>query len=425
MAEIRPFRGLRFSAEAGPFEKLIAPPYDVLTPAQRNAYAAQNPHNIVHLTLPEGNLDDRSKFVKYTRSAAALSEWRREGALVLETRPALYRYTQEFGDDRTGARLKRMSLIALIKVEPFSSGTVLPHEQTFPKHKEDRLRILEATRSHLESIFGLYDDPGSRIYEMVANATGGPSVHASVENILHSLDPIVDPEQVKAIQNEFSNRTIWIADGHHRYETALAFREALGARSEVVPEDYMVIALASMSDPGLVLLPTHRIVPSLKGRGEAEVIDPLRAIFNVSPCHSSNLYQRMEDAHREGYRAFGVALEGGNGYVVTPRDDASLIAGITGGGSLRLRSLDATVLHEVILGRLLRVPPNEPLEYSRDAAAAVRQSDETGAPSFLMLPPTVEDMKKIALAGERMPQKSTYYYPKIFSGLVLWSLSDF
>lgn len=425
MAEIRPFRGLRFSVEAGQLDSLIAPPYDVLTPAQRDMYAAKSPHNIVHLTLPEGKLDDRSKFVKYARSAAALGEWRREGVLALEPVPAFYRYTQEFGHPEAHGRLKRVSLIALIKVEPFGSGTVLPHEQTFPKHKEDRLRILEATRSHLESIFGLYDDPGSRLFAMVTAAKGGPAVHASQETVEHTLEPIVDPDQVREIQAEFKSRTIWIADGHHRYETALAFREALGPRPGQVAEDYMVIALASMSDPGLVLLATHRIVPSLRGKGEAQVIDPLRELFNVTSCHSKSLFGLVMENHDKGLRSFGVSLEGGNGYLLTSKDDAALVAGIPGGGSTRLRSLDATILHEVILWRVLRVPPNEPLEYSRDAAAAVRQTDETGAPSFLMAPPTVDDMKEIALAGERMPQKSTYYYPKVYSGLVLWSLSDF
>jgi uncharacterized protein (DUF1015 family) len=158
MATVRPFRGLRYRESAGALENLVAPPYDVLSAEERNAYAAKSPYNIVHLTLPEQKEDDRSKFVKYARSAAALAEWRREGALAEEQRPAFYRYTQTFTIPGTDQSFDRTALIALIKVEPYENGVVLPHEQTFPKHKEDRLRILEATRSHLECIFGLFEE---------------------------------------------------------------------------------------------------------------------------------------------------------------------------------------------------------------------------------------------------------------------------
>ncbi len=425
MAEIRPFRGLRYGEDAGPLDRLIAPPYDVLSPAQRVEYGARSPHNIVHLTLPEGKVDDRSKFVKYTRSAAALGEWRRSGVLALEQAPSLYRYSQSFQIGRDSTSFTRTALIGLIKIEPFSSGIVLPHEETFPKHKEDRLRLLEATRSHLESIFGLYEDPSGDLLRLIGSAPSGPPREALVEGIRHKLEPIADPRATAAITAALAGLRIWIADGHHRYETALAFREALRERSDPVAEDYMVIALSSMSDVGLVLMPTHRIVPSLRALAVGAAAEKLMEAFRVEECHSSSLPKRMQEAQGEGRRTFGVALEGGRGLLLTPIDRDGLVSSIPGAASPRLKSLDVTLLQEIVLGKLLGLPSHEPLEYSRDAADAIRTADEGGGPAFLMLPPSVEDMKEIALAGERMPQKSTYYYPKVFSGLVLWSLADF
>src|SRR5436305_1609381 len=158
MAQIRPFEGLRYTPSAGSLTDLVAPPYDVLSQEERDDYASENPHNIVHLTLPEAREDDRSKFVKYGRSAAALAEWRREAALQKEGKPTFYRYKQTFTLPAGDSEITRTALIALLKIEPYDKGVVLPHEQTFPKHKEDRLRLLEATRTHLECIFGLFED---------------------------------------------------------------------------------------------------------------------------------------------------------------------------------------------------------------------------------------------------------------------------
>src|SRR5689334_15332815 len=178
MAAIRPFQGLRYSAEAGSLGVLTAPPYDVISEEERVSFSLRSPHNIVHLTLPEQRSDDRSKFVKYARSAAELAEWRRDGTLLLEEKPAIYRYVQKFHLPHFG-QLTRTSIIALIKTEPYENGVVLPHEQTFPKHKEDRLRILEATRAHLECIFGLFEDTDSHIHNAILKSP----VQSAVETV--------------------------------------------------------------------------------------------------------------------------------------------------------------------------------------------------------------------------------------------------
>ncbi len=421
MARIRPFQGLRYSATSEPLDTLCAPPYDVLSSEQRDEYASQNPHNVVHLTIPEQKPDDRSKFIKYARSAALLAEWQREGILVKEEKPAIYRYTQVFSLPGVPNAFSRTKIIALIKTEPYEAGVVLPHEQTFPKHKEDRMRILEATRAHLECIFGLYEDPDSTILKAILAAPAGIGAEAdSDEEVEHLLEPITDEAAVSNLVELLADKKVWIADGHHRYETAVAFREKLGERDGPVPEDYMMMALCSISDPGLVLLPTHRTLKGLDLKMQ-DVVTKLSTTFHIGDCPNDSLMETIEKADK---RAFGIAFEGGQGVVATPLNDTALLSVIETDDSEQLKALDVTVLHRVIFEKLLDVHGLDSISYTRDAVEAVNWANEGGV-SFLMNPPSVEDMKEIALGGEKMPQKSTYYFPKILSGLVLWSLNDF
>ncbi len=425
MAAIRPFRGLRFTSSAGSLQALVAPPYDVLSPSEREDLAVRNEHNIVHLTLPEQHPDDRSKYIKYARSAALLADWRRTGTLAAEPVPALYRYTQSFHLPHISDAFTRTSFIALIKVEPYEKGVVLPHEQTFPKHKEDRMRILEATRAHLECIFGLYEDPAGEVLSALKKAPVGSEVDVlSDDGTTQKLEPITDQDSVDKLTHLLADKKVWIADGHHRYETAVAFREKLGPKDDLIPEDFMMMALSSMSDPGLVLLPTHRIVHKMPF-STAEAKTALAQVFDLHNTHSSRLPDAIEKAQAEGKRAFGIAFEGGDGIVAIPKDEAALLALDDSNGSDALKGLDVSVLHRVIFEKILGVQGLDSISYTRDAAEAYRAADEGAAASFLMNPPTVDDMKEIALGGEKMPQKSTYYFPKILSGLVLWSLNDF
>lgn len=422
MATIRPFRGLRFTPQAGPLELLVAPPYDVLTPEERDAFAAKNPHNIVHLTLPEQKPDDRSKYVKYARSAALLAEWRRSGVLAPENEPVLYRYVQTFAVPGVDAPLVRTSVIALIKTEPYENGVVLPHEQTFPKHKEDRLRILEATRAHLECIFGLYEDPGAALFETVREAPAQATIVVTTEDgVRHALEPIRDAEAVDSIVAAMSGKKVWIADGHHRYETACAFRAQLGERPGLVAEDFLMMALSSMSDPGLALLPTHRTLKDMPLSGE-EVRSKLAPHFDVREASKETLLRALEEA---GAHTFGIVLPGGAALLASLREPARLGELIEGEGSPDLKALDVTILHSLILERLLGVKGLDRVGYTRNPDEALRAPEEGFSAAFLMNPPSVDDMRRIALGGEKMPQKSTFYYPKILSGLVLWSLSDF
>lgn len=425
MASIRPFRGLRYSESAGPIDHLVAPPYDVLNQEERDAYAAKSPYNIVHMTLPESKPDDRSKFVKYARSSALLAEWTRDGILKKEEQPVLYRYTQTFSLSQTGETYTRSSIIVLLKTEPYENGVVLPHERTFPKHKEDRLRVLEATRAHLEEIFGLFEDPGAEIYKLIADAPVGPAVSVDSEDGVHQvLEPIEEKAAIEAIVSALAPNKLWIADGHHRYETALNFRASIGEKDHEIAEDFMPISLCSMSDPGLVLLPTHRILKSLP-YGSGEIVSRLASHFELVEAPNHELLAQIAKVLESGKRALSVALPGGSGYVLIPKDEETLLSGVTTDGSNRLKGLDVTILHTLILENLLGVAGLDDISYTRDPSEAVEAVEKNNVAAFLMEAPTVEDMRTIALGGERMPQKSTYYFPKVLSGLVIWSLNEF
>jgi len=417
--------GLRYASDCGSLDQLTAPPYDVLSAEQRDEYASRSEHNVVHLTLPEQREDDRSKYVKYLRSSALLTEWRKTGALALEKRPAFYRYTQKFTIPGSNEPLIRTSVIALIKVEPYENGVVLPHEQTFPKHKEDRMRILEATRSHLECIFGLFDDPSGEIHQSLKDAPSELSVEThSDDGVTHYLEPITDAESIRVLKDLVSDKKVWIADGHHRYETALAFRQSKGAAEGPIAEDYLMMALCSISDPGLVLLPTHRMVSTLNMSIE-ECISALGTVFEMAPTPGSELMSAIEALGDKGTHAWAVLFDDQQGFVLTEKVPGSLRSLIHTDDSDFLKDLDVTILHQVILTKLLNIVGLDRISYTRDPAEAVESVGKGVAAAFLMNPPTVEDMKVIALGGEKMPQKSTYYFPKILSGLVIWSLNDF
>ncbi len=426
MATIRPFTARRYSDSAGALGDLVAPPYDVLSSDDRERFAAKNPHNVMWLTLPETCENDRSQFVKYARSASRFAEWSRNGTIVSDPEQAYYLYRQNFLNPVTNTPAVRTQIMVTLKLEPYENGVVLPHEQTFPKHKQDRLRLLEAVRAHLESIYGLYQDDGGRIARTISACDWKPIERVQTDDgIEHTVFRCGDPEANRAITESFADQKIWIADGHHRYETALNFRASAGAHESEIAEDFMMIGLSAMNDPGLALLATHRIVnrfPFDLSMAEAK----LETLFNVRKQPNSMLPQIIAELANPDTRAFGVALPGGVGILATLDRPEDALKWIEGEGSDQLKLLDVTILHSVILEKLFEISGSERIEYTRDANEALKRVESsTDTAAFLMNPPSVAEMRKIAEGGEKMPQKSTFYYPKLLSGLLFWSLSDF
>ena len=426
MATIRAFRALRY---ARLIPEVVAPPYDVIDASQRELLASLCPYNIVHLTLPQNGE------ARYQRAHQLLEHWLAEGVLRLDAEPALYRYTQQFVDPLTGATRTRTGYFVLLHTEPYEHGVVLPHEHTFPGVKEDRFRLLEATRTHLEAIFGLYE-PTPSLQEALSNAFWEPIAHLEgaelPEGHLHRLERLTDAVALARIEQAFEPCRIWIADGHHRYETALRFGQQYG--SELLAERFLPILLVPIDDPGLVILPTHRILLQPLPGTPAEWRERLEPDFEIEPASPDTLAEQVFASRGE---AVGLFQREGAWLIrqrspqkpPTPFPLSPLTKGGEGVGEggfkqdMSLYHLDAWWLHERLLPAL--GVQNPAIRYTRsaqEAIAAVRQGE--GAAAFLLNPPQITTLQQVALTGGRMPHKSTYFYPKVLSGLIMWRIGQ-
>jgi uncharacterized protein (DUF1015 family) len=355
MAEVKPFRAVRYDDAAGPLGSLVAPPYDVISPDQREELRARSPYNVVHLTLPDDEAD----------AGRLWSEWRRDGILVENVEPGAYWLSQDYvGPD--GVARTREGLVAALRVEPYENRIVLPHERTHRGPKEGRLRLLREVRAQLEPLFFLYEGepPTSR-------PEHDPDLEADGARLWR-----ISPD---GIADAFADRQLLIADGHHRYETALAYHAEAGT-----PESaYVLAVLVSLEDPGLMIFPTHRVF-------EAEPPEALPVVDRLADPESA--LRALEELPRN--RAAAVVYRNG---------DAELA--VDGEGELDVRLVDR-------LG-------HEGISYTPDWQEAVRAVDEgEAAVAVLMRPTRIEDVFAVAQRGETMPQKSTYFYPKLVSGLL-------
>jgi len=394
MAVVTPFRALRYDpARVGNLDAVVAPPYDVISPAQRDALYDRSPWNVVRLILPRE--PERAE-----AAAATLRAWMASGVIALDAEPALYFYSQEFSL-KDGLRRRRDGLLCRLGLEEFASGVVRPHERTFPGPKQDQLALLRATGAYLSPIFGLYARPGERLRE-VAGVAGAPLLEVNGDHgEVHRLWRITDAAAVARVADALAPETIFIADGHHRYETGLAYRRERGAEGP----DSILACVSNMEEEGLVVLPTHRLL-RVPLRLEAPAFEArLRAAFAVEPLAS--------DGARPG-GAIDVVLPD-RALRLRPRAPAlDCVADLPAS----VRTLDVAVLHGAILGPILGVEPGD-LEFTHDddeAFEAVASGRSTAA--FLLNPPGVAAVRAVCLAGELMPEKSTYFYPKLASGLV-------
>lgn len=412
MARVRAFRALRFTAID---ETVVAPPYDVISPEERRRLGGHSPYNIVHLTLPEGGEE------RYTQAARLLQQWLEAGIVRPDAEPAFYRYHQTFRNPLTGNELTRRGYFVLLHTEPYERGVVLPHEHTFPGIKEDRFRLLSATRTHLETIFGLYE-PTPALEAPLRDAPFETVAHLQGEGLPegteHILERLREPEAVRAIEEAFAPIRIWIADGHHRYETALRFGTELG--TEGSPERFLPILLVPMSDPGLVILPTHRLLPHLPPGTASEWRTRLQPLFEVYDSTPEGILQEMQTSAQQGREGIGFVHSQGV-WLLLPSKQLDLDAFMPPQASPSWKQLDVNLLHRIILPTLDygQVEPT----YTRSAQEVFqRVSRGESAVGFLLNPPRLEALRQIASQGEKMPHKSTYFYPKVLSGLIMWKL---
>jgi uncharacterized protein (DUF1015 family) len=436
MAEIAPFRGILYDlAKAGAADKLLAPPYDVISDEDRAKLAALDAHNCVHLILPKDASGGDSDG-KYQEAARALDAWLDQGVLRRDDAPALYRYHQIFREpgatsSPSSARsFTRKGFICRIKLRRFDEGVVLPHERTLAGPKADRLKLKRATRCHLSQVFGLYSDPERATdapfdaLEKQAPVLEGTTGDGVTQRLWRLTDAALQNKVVAAL----ADKKIYIADGHHRYETMLALRDELRAeaRSPRSSVEYGTIFLANMDDPGLLVFPTHRLVHGLPTFDFEKLVEGARAFFTSDELKVTNAQAVRHELEERGRRAPTIAAARGNRIVyLTLRSDVDLERVPSLRGPAVLRKLDVTLLHALVIEHVLGIDRaaqerQTNLRYLKDTAAALSSASAPDVQVvFLMNPTPVAQVKAVADAGEVMPQKSTFFYPKLASGLVL------
>jgi uncharacterized protein (DUF1015 family) len=434
MAEIAPFVGLRYDlGRVGDLGQVLAPPYDVINEDDRLALEGRHPENVVRLELPRGAGEGR-----YSTAGRLLAAWTAEGVLTADDRDAYYLYEQQFarpaGTTGGGKVYTRRGFFAAVRLEPFDRRVVLPHEHTLSGPKEDRRRLLRATRTQISPIFGLFRDAEGAAAEVIDRAVAAsPSVEAiTADGVRHRLWVVRDDEDVGRLGRILRDKQILIADGHHRYETMLGLApelRPLDAAAGRAPSDFAMMFLARAEDPGLLVLPTHRLVRDLPDFDFAALRAAASPAFDISDGEEATpaaIEARLAQERDAGGRVvFAVRVPGQASttwFALKPIVDLSAL------GPPALRRLDVTVLHGVILGSLLGIDAaalanQSYLSYTHDTAEALaRVERRESQAAFLMNPTTIEQVLSACEAGFVLPQKSTYFEPKLATGMVMYRL---
>jgi uncharacterized protein (DUF1015 family) len=410
MARIFPFQPYRYSPAAGPLDALVTQPYDKITPEMRARYLSLSPYNLVRVILGERFAADSAATNVYTRAAAYLEDWIARGVLVKEAEPALFAYSQEFSVPDTGERLVRRGFIGLGAVEDYANGVVHRHEQTLSGPKKDRLELLRHTRAHAGQLFMLYEDPAGAVDRILDEAAACPPVAAVTDEYqaIHRLWKIAEPERIAAIARAMAEKKLLIADGHHRYETALAFRNENPALEDA---QRVMMTFVNMHSPGLKILATHRLVSGL-ARFDAQA---LIGAAGLRPVGDVAALRALWAEPHAGQVRIGVALAGVDPLYVYQADRSA-------------GELDVPVLHQRLLGDTLGINDEAVREekntrYMRGLEPAIAEVRRGAAQAAFLLEPTpIEDVARIAFSGGVMPQKSTDFYPKLLSGLTVYKL---
>ena len=419
MATVRPFQGILYDPQRVDLSRVVAPPYDVISPTEQRRYYRQDEHNVVRLIAGEVHPTDTAEDNKYTRAAGFFQQWLADGVLRRESSPGLYVYSHQFVDAISGQPRVRRGILGVVELEPFGSG-VLPHEQTHARAKADRLSLTRAVVANLSPVFALYDDPVSAVAPIVAPAMAEPprlSVTGE-DGDLHTVWSIGGAERCHELAEVFRTSRLYVADGHHRYETALNFRDKQRQDHPEAPPDaafnYVLMLLVDVADPGLTILPTHRLLHDFE-RFDPTLVSKLGSRHRVTPRPDrAALLEAMQEP-TPGHR-IGMALAQTPAYFTVDVEQA--------GAADPVSRLDVSVLHHEILQRELGLEPAELeseryLSYSRDVGALLdRVETGAGQAAFLLRPPAVSDVVEVARAGQVMPQKSTYFFPKPASGIV-------
>lgn len=461
MARLYPFRALRYDPTRVDMADVVTQPYDKITPEMQAAYYAKSPYNLIRIVLGKREPTDTDSENVYTRAAATYKDWRRSGILRADDQPALFGYSQTYTVPGTGETRERRGFIALGHLYDYADQVVYRHEQTFPKHKSDRLALFKALRAYPEQIYMLYSDPTFTAEHLLFGDGDGTARPADLEitdeyNVLHRVWQLTDPLLIGRILENMSDKKLIIADGHHRYETSVAYMHerdphtvskpgplgdsapapVQGAADLPVPpfpEAAMMMTFVNMDAPGITILPTHRVVfglPAFNRRdfatraGDLFTVEEISASLDSSSSSAQSLMQRLHDT--DGVAFVAASREGT--FLLTPKPGA--VTRYTEDLSPRQRELDVVQLHRLALEQLLAldedtVRAGNQVRYLREAQDALQQVASGDADiAFLIKPVTLAQMKDISLNLEVMPQKSTDFYPKLLSGLAMYALDE-
>jgi uncharacterized protein (DUF1015 family) len=433
MADVRPFRGYRYElGRVGALGDVVAPPYDVIDPALQDALYQKSPYNVVRLILNKEEAADTEADNRYNRAARFLREWTADDVLVQDSARSLYVYHQDF--EVEGRRFTRKGFLARVRLEPFGQGRIFPHEETMPGPKADRLRLFHATAMNLSPVFGLYPDPqgevDARLDAAVRRAL--PLEATDQQGVVSRLWPVTDGHVQSQVTGLLGPRPVFIADGHHRYETALRYLDERRAAGEVrdddSPANFVLMMLVSMSDPGLVILPTHRLLsglPALRAERLAEILAPYFDLERVGTGEQGarDAWELIEADGTQDVLGLGTTDDGA--WQLARLRDRAAMARLAADHSDAWRGLAVSVLHVLVLDHLLGPalgarPECRYVHLVREVQeAAARKECRLAA---LVPPATMAHVEQIAGGLEKMPPKSTYFYPKLLSGLVFNSL---
>jgi uncharacterized protein (DUF1015 family) len=433
MADIHPFRALRYDLQRVSAPQVVTQPYDKITPAMQERYYAASPYNLVRIILGRREPEDSATNNVYSRAAAYGRQWRAKGIFKQDSEPSIYVYSQTFTAP-SGSKFERRGFIALGRVEDYSAKVIFRHEQTLSKPKADRLDLLRATRAHYEQLFLLYEDAGEIDSLLAPAPNAAPAIDVDDEyGVQHRVWQISDPGVISSVQKKMRDKKLVIADGHHRYETALNFRNecraAAGAGSSPqAPYEFVMLTLVNMNDPGLIVLPTHRVVHSLNSFSLDKFQKSSSQFFEVEEIDPALDGARATALLHERGRAETALLAVTASHAFMLHSPKAAGAQFFAGLSARQQALDVVQLHKCLLEGVLKLSEESirnqhNLSYLREAPEALDQVRKGAANiAFLMNPCPVAQVRDIALGGDVMPQKSTDFYPKLLSGLTAYAL---
>jgi uncharacterized protein (DUF1015 family) len=434
MPEIQAFRGLRYDlGHVGALSDVVAPPYDVIGPELQDALYKKHPANVIRLILNREEPGDDASNNRYVRAARFFRNWRSEGLLQLDPDPAIYVYHQIFGYG--GRERTRRGFMARMRLERFGQGKVYPHEETHAGPKADRLKLTHACKANLSQIFGLYPDEEYQAQELLEAAVLGKTPLQATDHlgVVHRLWPVTEVKVIAGVSSILGPKPMFVADGHHRYETACNYRDELSAERPLDaahPANFVLTMCVSMNDAGMVIMPTHRLFRGLPPYSSTVLTAKLGDCFTVEPAGrgpdaASGTWEMIEAEGEQGVFGF-----------FTPADGQWLLGRITAKGQSRMaevaadhsrhwQGLGVSILHRLVIETLLgatNLPKAEYVHLVDEVMDNLRRGDTGGQPfplAALVMPATVDHVRAISEGGERMPAKSTYFYPKLLSGLVI------